>query len=137
MYGESARKILTADSRTDVGLSGSRVRITAGRSDWIRRKVTEGPQREGKLTGQRFLSEREAATYLGIPAARLAGLRKFDLVMIEKGFKPQGPPPLWQGGICSYASESLDEWKARQLAARQRRSSDYRDRDTRSRSSQV
>ena len=57
-----------------------------------------------------FLSERDAATYLGMSTAQLAGLRKFDLAMIEEGFKPHGPPPLWRGGICSYASESLDEW---------------------------
>jgi len=58
----------------------------------------------------RFLSECEAALYLGMTPAQLAGLRKFDLAMIEKGHKPHGPPPLWQGRSCIYASESLDEW---------------------------
>jgi hypothetical protein len=62
----------------------------------------------------RFLSEGEVATYLGISTARLVGLRKFDLAMIEKGFKPHGPPPLWQGEICSYSSENLDEWMSKQ-----------------------
>ncbi len=67
--------------------------------------------------GSRFLSEREAALYLGISPAQLAGLRKFDLAMIEKGHKPHGPPPLWQGRSCIYASESLDEWMDRQSGA--------------------
>lgn len=70
--------------------------------------------------GSRFLSECEAALYLGISPAQLAGLRKFDLAMIEKGHKPHGPPPLWQGRSCIYASESLDEWMDRQSGANPR-----------------
>jgi len=63
-----------------------------------------------------FLSEGDAAMYLGMATAQLVGLRKFDLAMIEKGFKPHGPPPLWRGGVCSYARESLDEWARNQSA---------------------
>jgi hypothetical protein len=63
-----------------------------------------------------FLSEHDAATYLGISTAQLVGLRNFDLAMIEEGFRPHGPPPLWRGGICSYASETLDEWARNQSA---------------------
>jgi len=65
-----------------------------------------------------FLCEGDAAIHLGMSTKQLAGLRRTDLVLIAKGLRPNGPPPLWLGGICSYARENLDEWiRNRKLAA--------------------
>lgn len=63
-----------------------------------------------------FLSEREAAEFLGMSTEELVGLRKLDLAMIAKGFKPHGPPPLWQGRVCTYSAENLDAWVRSQWA---------------------
>ena len=64
----------------------------------------------GSRTGTRFLSEYQAAAYLGLLTVHLRGLRIFDLAMIAQGFKPHGPPPLWKGKRCVYSTENLDEW---------------------------
>ena len=69
--------------------------------------ATKGAQ---SRTAPRFLSECEAATYLGMSIAELRDLRIMDLAMIGQGFKPYGPPALWSGRRFCYARESLDEW---------------------------
>lgn len=61
----------------------------------------------------RFLSEPEAAAYLGVSLASLAELRLRDLELIAQGSAPQGPPALWRGMRWSYATETLDEWRER------------------------
>ena len=124
MLAANVRKLLT--ERDGFGSRGHKKRVGEHAERPLRLEIRDS-EAGARRTPPKFLSEREAAVYLGIPAARLTGLRKFDLVMIEKGFQPHGPPPLWQGGVCSYASETLDEWRSTQLAtSRIRRSRDHK-----------
>ncbi|MCU0834147.1 MAG: hypothetical protein MUC77_06870 [Chromatiaceae bacterium] len=66
----------------------------------------------------RFLSEPEAAAYLGVSLASLAELRLRDLELIARGSAPQGPPALWRGMRWSYVTETLDEWRDRKESRR-------------------
>jgi hypothetical protein len=84
--------------------------VTTGRhplSSRLSSANTEGWQRP------RFLSEPEAAAYLGVSLASLAELRLRDLELIARGAPPLGPPALWRGMRWSYATETLDEWRHR------------------------
>ena len=57
-----------------------------------------------------LLSKSEAAKYLGMTTAQLSDLLRLDRTMIEAGFKPFGPPALWNGSSWSYARVDLNEW---------------------------
>jgi len=96
----------------DYGQSGSQTCVDGAHRndapDFPQGSATWGNSRSVSDGG--FLSEREAAEYLGISTAELVGLRNFDLAMIKEGLKPHGPPPLWIGSLCKYATENLNEW---------------------------
>jgi hypothetical protein len=110
MFGQSAKK--SHESHSYLG-SDDRQPSTGDRkhtgASVFRRDVEAARVGEARA-GSRFLSEGEAARYLGMSPDQLAGLREFDLALIGEGLKPHGPPPLWCGEVCSYASENLDEW---------------------------
>jgi len=57
-----------------------------------------------------FLSKSEAAKHLGMTTEQLSDLHRLDLSMIEAGFKPFGPPALWNGSSWSYARVDINEW---------------------------
>jgi hypothetical protein len=110
MFGQLAKKSHEAHSYFGSGDRQPRTgdRKHAGVS--VFRRHVEVARGGGARARSRFLSEGEAARYLGMSTDQLAGLREFDLALIDEGLKPLGPPPLWCGAVCSYASENLDEW---------------------------
>jgi hypothetical protein len=110
MFREPDTDDLVIDSRFGVKTGAASAGNWTGRRRSGRMPEVRVPDGGRSAARAGLLSEGEAAAYLGMPTAALVGLRKFDLAMIEKGFRPHGPPPLWQGGMCSYAKESLKEW---------------------------
>jgi hypothetical protein len=110
MFGQSAKKL--PESHSYFG-SGDRQPSMGDRKHTgvsVFRRDVEAARVGGARARSRFLSEGEAARYLGMSAEQLASLRECDLALIGEGLKPHGPPPLWCGEVCSYASENLDEW---------------------------